>query len=59
MKWYVEVVKMRLEEDEDKRDEEVVKRLEYSSEKAAETGENGVNRNLNHDLYYTRIVSEE
>lgn len=57
MKWYVEVVQMS--EDEDGEDVGVVKRLKYSSEKKAEHAENAVMRNLNHDLYYTRIVSEK
>jgi len=57
MKWYVEVIQMS--EDEDGEDVAVVKRLKYSSEKKAEQAENAVMRNLNHDLYYTRIVSEK
>lgn len=55
MKWYVEVVRKI----EGEFPEEVIKKLTYSSEENAEHAERGVNRNLNHEKYYSRIVSEE
>lgn len=51
MKWFVEIVAF----DGDKVD----RRMEFSTERSAETADAGVNRNLNHDDYYTRIVSED
>lgn len=35
------------------------KRLPYSSERMAEKGECGVNRNLDHEKYHTQITSED
>jgi hypothetical protein len=37
--------------------DEVVRSLPASSERAAETIERGINRNMNHDDYYTEIVT--
>lgn len=52
MKYYVEVVK--IEEDE------VVERMgPHSDERWAERIEDGVNINLNHEKYYTRVAEGE
>ena len=45
--WLVEVISMETNE--------VVKTLEYSSEREAEHADCGVNRNLNHEAYFTQI----
>lgn len=37
---------------------EVVRRMSYDSERQADRAEDGVNINLNHDEYYTRVVVE-
>jgi hypothetical protein len=37
---------------------EVVKRLKASSERQAEKVDRGININLNHDEYYTRVVRQ-
>jgi len=50
MKYYVEVVRYE--------DGNVVKRIECSSERNADKVDRGVNINLNHDEYYTRIIEE-
>ncbi len=39
--------------------EEVVKRIECGSERRADKVDDGVNINLNHEDYFTRIVEEE
>lgn len=39
--------------------ENVESRLEYSSMHVAEKADSGVNRNLNHETHYTRIVTED
>lgn len=52
MKWIVEVVERGAEE-------KVVKRIECgSSERMAERTERGVNINMNHDRFFTRLVEE-
>lgn len=37
----------------------VVRRIEAGGERSAERVERGANINLNHDLYYTRIVEDD
>lgn len=49
--WYVECV--------DVQTNEVVKRLGPHSEWKAERVEGGMNINLNHDRYFTRLVEED
>ena len=51
MKYYIEVVEFE--------SGEVVSRMEASSERTAEKIDRGVNINLNHENYYTRITEEE
>ena len=51
MKYYVEIVEFGTKE--------IVKRIECKSERQADKVDNGANINLNHDKYYTRIVTEE
>ena len=48
MKYYIEVVEYE--------SGEVVSRMEASSEREAEKIDRGVNINLNHENYYTRIM---
>ena len=36
-------------------DDKVIEEYEYSSERLAEKADNGINRNLNHNEYYTVI----
>ncbi len=50
-KYIVEVI--------DKKTQEPVKRLTYSTESQAERAERGVNHSLNSGGYYTQIVKEE
>ena len=40
-------------------DESVIKRVECQSERHAEKVEDGININLNHEKYFTRIVKGE
>lgn len=54
MEWYVEVCIKTAPFGED-----VSERIKYKNESAAEKVERGVNINLNHKQYFTRIVSEE
>ena len=57
MKWFVEVVEFELHPGQDEK--EIVKRVDCgTSERKAEKVDDGVNRNLNHDKYFTRIVSQ-
>ncbi len=49
-KWRVEVVTF---------DGEVVKTLLYENERLAEKGDAGMNRNLDHGRFYTRIMPPE
>jgi hypothetical protein len=51
MKWFVEIVSYE--------NEELEKRIECSSERMAAKVDDGANRNLNHEKYFTRIVTEE
>lgn len=51
MKYYVEVVETETDE--------VVERMGPTAEGRAERIERGVNINLNHEDYHTRIVEEE
>lgn len=51
MHYYVEIVSFATGE--------AVKRMKASSERQAEKLDRGVNINLNHDEYYTRIVSDK
>ncbi len=51
MKFYIEVIEYE--------SGAVVSRMEASSERRAEKIDRGVNINLNHEDYYTRIVEEE
>lgn len=39
-------------------DDEVINEYEYSSERLAEKADSGINRNLNHEEYYTVIVEK-
>ncbi len=50
MKWFVEIVEFKTEQ--------VVKRIECASERQADRVDGGANINLNHEEYFTRIVSE-
>lgn len=50
MKWFVEVVEYGTDT--------VIERIDCKSEKGAERTDDGVNINLNHEQYFTRIVSE-
>jgi hypothetical protein len=50
MEWFVEIV----EHSTDK----VEKRIPCQSERSAESTDSGVNRNLDHEKFFTRIVSE-
>ena len=52
MSWTVEVVERGAEE-------KVVKRIPAGSERAAERVERGVNINLNHERFFSRLVEEE
>lgn len=40
-------------------DDEIIKTMEYASERQAERGERGVNINLDHEHYYTEIEEGE
>jgi len=51
MNYYVEIVKYD--------NEEIIKRIGPMSKKKAERVDNGVNINLNHKDYYTKIVEED
>lgn len=51
MKYYVEVVETETDE--------VVERMGPTAERTAEKIERGVNINLNHEDYHTRIVEED
>jgi hypothetical protein len=51
--WYIEVI------DYDANDGDCpVKRLGPYTESAAKRAESGVNRNMNHEQYYTRLVTD-
>jgi len=52
MKYFVEIVKHG-------DPEEVVKRMGPMNERTADKVDSGANRNLNHQDYFTRIVTEE
>ena len=51
MKYIVEVVRFE--------NEEVVKRIECDTERKADRVDDGLNINLNHEDFYTRIVEQE
>ena len=55
MNYYVEIVKMGTAA----KREEVVKRMGPMNERKADLCERGAYRNLNHDLYYTRVVTDD
>ena len=38
--------------------EKVEKRFEYATERLADKADSGLNRNLDHAKYFTRVVSE-
>jgi hypothetical protein len=52
MKWFVEVVEHGAEE-------KIAKLIECDSERAAERVERGVNINLNHERFFTRLKEGE
>ncbi len=50
MKHYIEIVRYE--------DGEVVNRIECANERKADRADEGLNRQLNHEKYYTRIVPQ-
>ncbi|MGF6996843.1 hypothetical protein [Paraburkholderia sp. GAS32] len=50
MKWFVEIVEYATDK--------VEKRIECASEHLVEKTDSGANRNLDHEHFFTRVVSE-